>query len=178
MKGYSLGTCHVTFFHSSTHSLIHSELTWLTWGHHQKSYLTSSLSYGPRCPLAVKGETSLLYWWSQSFPFSLYCELDECGLQMDQQNKKNKFQKLSQRTDGLWMFPSLQSFPVPPAQWAEDWGLHKREGLGGLWGGSSLGGCHLRQGDGRCGPGGMEPHSRQRLVDGRDSRGWGVVWLG
>lgn len=59
------------------------------------------------------------------------------------------------------MCPSFQPFPAPPALGAEDWGLHKREGL--VSGGSVLGSCHLRQRDGQRGLGGTKAHSGQRL---------------
>ena len=68
------------------------------------------------------------------------------------------------------MGPSLQLFPIPPGLWAEDGGLNKREGFGSLGGGSAMGGCHLRQGDGQCVLGGTGPPSGQRLATGRDSR--------
>ena len=80
---------------------------------------TSSLSLGQSCLLTVKGV--LLCFIDREvghFPSAsvFYCDLDGCGLQMDQGNRRNKniFQKLPQRTDGLRMCPSLQPFPGPP----------------------------------------------------------------
>lgn len=70
------------------------------------SYPISFLSHGQSCPLPGEGDGDLLYFIvevSLSPSAFLYCELDEYGLQMDQQSRKNKnvFQKLPQRTDGL-----------------------------------------------------------------------------
>lgn len=96
MNGYSLSTCHVAFFHSSYSFSYPFIVDMIHLGASEKggSYPMSSLSYDQSCPLVVEvGRGRRLYFIDEvsHFPSAfLYCELDECGLQMDQQSRKNK----------------------------------------------------------------------------------------